>query len=128
MRRTTVGLTLATALLVGATGCGGSSSKAGGASPSTVAGTSAASVTSTTSLAPPTTAAAATTAPSGAGVHVDVVITGTHAVVIKGTKGQCDPATKAFVFKGSDYPDLGAAGMFGVSGAHGDQTAAPRSG
>ena len=42
-------------------------------------------------------------------------------MVLRGSKGQCDPATKAFVFKGSDYPVLGPDGMFGVSGAHGDQ-------
>ena len=123
MRRTTVGFTVTAALLVGATGCGSSASKAGGASASTVAGTSATSGTSATTApgTATTVAAATTTVPSGAGVHVDVVITGTHAMVIKGTKGQCDPATKAFAFKGADYPVLGPKGLFAVSGAHGDQ-------
>ena len=82
MRRTTVGLTVAAALLVGAPGCGSSSSKAGGASPSTAATTSGSgtSARSATTVAVP-------------GMKVDLVLTGTKSLTIKGTKGTCHIST-----------------------------------
>ncbi len=113
MRRTTVGLTVAAALLVGAPGCGGSASKAGGASPSTAASTRESG----------TSAAAATTTVAVPGLNVDLVLTGTKNVTIKGTKGTCHISTSPDLgtdinLSGADYPSLGSAGVLSIEGPH----------
>ena len=109
MRRTTVGLAVAGALLVGATGCGGSSAGKGAASSATTGG-------SGSSAAPATTAAAP-------GLTADLVITGTRNATITGTKGDCNISTSpdfgtSVSFTGADYPGLGSTGFLSVEGPH----------
>jgi hypothetical protein len=103
---------MAAALLVGAPGCGSSSSKAGGAPPSTAATTSgsATSARSATTVAVP-------------GLKVDLVLTGTKSVTIKGTKGTCHISTSPDFgtevdLSGADYPSMGSAGALSIEAPH----------
>jgi hypothetical protein len=103
---------MAAALLVGAPGCGSSSSKAEGASPSTAATTS----RSSTAPRPATTVAMP-------GLKVDLVLTGTKSVTIKGTKGTCHISTSPDFgtevdLSGADYPSLGSAGALSIEAPH----------
>ncbi len=107
--RTTVGLALAGALLLGATACGGSSSGKGAAASATTGG-SGGSAAPTTTVAVP-------------GLTADLVITGTKNATIKGTKGDCNISTSPDVgtnvsFTGGDYPSLGSTGFMSIDAPH----------
>jgi hypothetical protein len=107
--RSTVGLALAGALLMGATACGGSAAGKGAAAPTTTGGSGGASAPATTVAVP--------------GLKADLVITGTRNATVKGTKGDCNISTSpdfgtGVSFTGADYPGLGSTGFLSIEGPH----------